>query len=56
MTLKDKQIEALENMIEALEDELKYIKADAVEYPSDKELIDYVDENIYNPFKEELQS
>ena len=56
MTLKDKQIEALENMIEALEDELKYIKADAVEYPSDEELIEYIEDNIYNPFKEELQS
>lgn len=55
MTLKDKHIEALENMIQSLEDELKYIKAESVEYESDKELIEYVEDNIYNPFKEELQ-
>ena len=55
MNLKDKHIEALENMIQALEDELKYIKADSVVYESDKELIEYIEDNIYNPFKEELK-
>ena len=55
MSLKDKHVEALENMIQALEDELKYIKDNAVEYESDKELMEYIEDNIYNPFKEELQ-
>lgn len=55
MNLKDKHIDALEEIISALEDELKYIKAGSVEYESSEDLIEYLEQNIFNTLKEDLK-
>ena len=53
--MKEKMTQALEEMISSLEDELKYIEADAVEYSNSAELLEYVKQNIFTQFEEELK-
>ena len=53
--MKEKMQNALELLILNLEDELKYIEADAVDYSNATELLEYVKQNIFAQFEEELE-
>ena len=52
--MKKKQIQALEQMIVELQNEIDYIKNGSVVYTENIELIDYVSENILVELKENL--
>ena len=52
--MKEKQIQALEQMIVELQNEIDYIKNGSVVYTENIELIDYVSENILVELKENL--
>ena len=53
--MKEKMTQALEEIISSLEDELKYIEMDAVDYSTTAELLEYVRENIFTQFEEDLK-
>lgn len=52
--MKEKQIEALEEMITSLQSELEYIKNGSVVYETNEELIKYVSENFVADLEEAL--
>ena len=52
--MKEKQIQALDQMIVELQNEIDYIKNGSVVYTENIELIDYVSENILVELKENL--
>ena len=54
MTTKEKTIDALEELIDALETELHYLKKDLTSY-TPAELLEYIEENAIAEFIETLK-
>ena len=53
--MTEKMITALEEIISNLEDELNHLKNERVLYDEPSELLDYVKENFFTQFEEDLK-
>ena len=53
--MKEKMLTALEEIISNLEDELNHLKNDRILYDNPAELLEYVKENFFTQFEEDLK-
>ena len=53
--MKQEMVQALEDFVSSLEDEIRFIQANEVAYDKKEDLLNYIKENIIAQFEEDMK-